>query len=566
MILLKKTGNRIIDIDGNNLQIDGNSTLSNFKLFGKHYQASYEGHNLYDYTNTYSVTSGITTDEDGWITVSFDNTNFTYDRYYSYDTNLLNLETNTIYSIVVEIKEVTGDGRIIPAVNLISGGTLDQFDPYALDYYVAYSFSQLNANDVKVFKRQTRNDFSDSQIGVMTDIKIPARQASSITFRISVLADTTVTPNTFVYEPYTGEYSPSENYPQPIKTVTGENNLIISNKNLFDKDNIIEGKYIDNSGNLVDDTNNFVGNYIPINANETYYCSTTSTDARRIVYYDSSKTYISRTVTVSNGTLTIPSNAKYVRLSCYNNALNTLQLEKGTSATSYVAHQEQTYPVYLGNIELLDNEKIYKDTEWVVYKEYAKINSYNGETISGDYISTTGTLSTGATVYYKMTNPITTVISDATLKQQLDAVLNANLYLGTNVISISGDLVEKIGFSYLEFYSTFEFDKILKSGYNIKEDNDRITQKFANGHRKQIISDYEDCIIKINLGTFDLETTIEYIQQLTDGTYQYYSLKDNKYKTADFIIEERPEMIIESAIGYDATIEDFEITLLKAGD
>ena len=31
----------------------------------------------------------------------------------------------------------------------------------------------------------------------------------------------------------------------------------------------------------------------------------------------------------------------------------------------------------------------------------------------------------------------------------------------------------------------YDFEKILISGYNIKEDNDRITQKFANGHRKQ---------------------------------------------------------------------------------
>ena len=34
--------------------------------------------------------------------------------------------------------------------------------------------------------------------------------------------------------------------------------------------------------------------------------------------------------------------------------------------------------------------------------------------------------------------------------------------------------------------SYFEFDKILSNGYNIKEDLDRITQKFINGRRKQI--------------------------------------------------------------------------------
>lgn len=118
----------------------------------------------------------------------------------------------------------------------------------------------------------------------------------------------------------------------------------------------------------------------------------------------------------------------------------------------------------------------------------------------------------------------------------------------------------------LEDNRYFEFDKILKSGYNIKEDNDRITQKFANGHRKQIVSDYIDCIITITLGTDDLETTTEYLQTLTTGTYQYYSLQDKMYKESKFIIEDRPEIIIEKSLNNDVNVEDFSITLLKAGD
>ena len=112
----------------------------------------------------------------------------------------------------------------------------------------------------------------------------------------------------------------------------------------------------------------------------------------------------------------------------------------------------------------------------------------------------------------------------------------------------------------------FEFDKILISGYNIKEDKDRITQKFVNGNRKQIVSEYTDCKITINLGTFDLETTNEYLGELTNGTYMYYSLNDKKYKECKFIIDEIPEIIVETAIDNDATIEDFSITLLRAGD
>jgi len=112
----------------------------------------------------------------------------------------------------------------------------------------------------------------------------------------------------------------------------------------------------------------------------------------------------------------------------------------------------------------------------------------------------------------------------------------------------------------------FDFEKILISGYNIKEDNDRITQKFANGHRKQFVSPYTDCIITITLGTDDITTTKDYLAKLTSGTYKYYSIKDKQYKEASFIIEERPELIVESAINTNANIEEYEVILLKAGD
>lgn len=112
----------------------------------------------------------------------------------------------------------------------------------------------------------------------------------------------------------------------------------------------------------------------------------------------------------------------------------------------------------------------------------------------------------------------------------------------------------------------FEFDKILSNGYNIKEDFDRITQKFANGRRKQFFSDYVDCIITLDLGTLDLETTNKYLNELTEGTYQYYSFQDKKYKETQFILQEKPEIIVDRFYDKDAIINDFTITLLKAGD
>lgn len=112
----------------------------------------------------------------------------------------------------------------------------------------------------------------------------------------------------------------------------------------------------------------------------------------------------------------------------------------------------------------------------------------------------------------------------------------------------------------------FDFDKILVNGFKIKEDKDRITQKFANGHRKQINSSYIDCTIIIDLSTLDKDTTKQYLDILTTGTYKYYSLNDNQYKETEFIIQEKPQIIVESSANNSMIIEDFEVILLKAGD
>ena len=53
----------------------------------------------------------------------------------------------------------------------------------------------------------------------------------------------------------------------------------------------------------------------------------------------------------------------------------------------------------------------------------------------------------------------------------------------------------------------FDFDKILRSGYEIDEQENEIAIKqMANGKRKKIITSYVDCIININIGLWDNKT------------------------------------------------------------
>lgn len=113
----------------------------------------------------------------------------------------------------------------------------------------------------------------------------------------------------------------------------------------------------------------------------------------------------------------------------------TVTITNGTST--------QSYTITLGSLELCKigscQDYIYKDgDDWYVHKAIGKISSYNGETITTDYISTTGVLTNGATVYYCLTTPTDTKITDATLIADLNKILtDGYLKKGTNTISVT---------------------------------------------------------------------------------------------------------------------------------
>lgn len=82
---------------------------------------------------------------------------------------------------------------------------------------------------------------------------------------------------------------------------------------------------------------------------------------------------------------------------------------------------------------------IYKDDDkWYISKIIQKITNYNGQSITTPYISTTGQLSNGATVYYVGTRT-DTEITDTTLKGQLEAILTAGIDRDTTEYSTTID-------------------------------------------------------------------------------------------------------------------------------
>lgn len=202
--------------------------------------------------------------------------------------------------------------------------------------------------------------------------------------------------------------SPSLDYPSEIETVKDSVEIDIVNKNLFDKNKALRGYELNGStGKTSSNSLFFTSDYIRVNPNGQYFLSGKH-DGTSNCFYDKNKKFLVK-VTLKNGLLTVPDNSDiyYLRINARLTSIDTAMIEKGTEKTDYVEGQSQSIIMPIQQ-EMLEGDYI-ADVE---HHEWKKIESYNGETITTDYISTTGELTTGATVYYKLTAHINLELTD----------------------------------------------------------------------------------------------------------------------------------------------------------
>lgn len=111
----------------------------------------------------------------------------------------------------------------------------------------------------------------------------------------------------------------------------------------------------------------------------------------------------------------------------------------------------------------------------------------------------------------------------------------------------------------------YEFNKIKESGYTIMENTPVLsTTQFANGNRKRIYSNFDDVIITVNFGGLNGTTLKEYIENLTDGLFSYWSVKNKEILSANFIVT-LPEVNLLNNLE-DGYCTDFEVILEKSSD
>ena len=204
-----------------------------------------------------------------------------------------------------------------------------------------------------------------------------------------------------------------------IKETIGNRNLLINeaiNQTLngltftvnADKSITVNGTATANTNYTLVGQSGVATEVLKLNANENYYNTTSLRLVYRLVNGDygainSGAFTSSNDLSIRHIYLSIPSGTTY------NNEKILPQLIKGTIALEYEPHQEQLFTIpcqqpmrSIGNVR---DEFIKQDGLWYEKHNIGVIESYNGETITTDFMSTTGSLSTGAFVQYVLNEP-----------------------------------------------------------------------------------------------------------------------------------------------------------------
>lgn len=146
------------------------------------------------------------------------------------------------------------------------------------------------------------------------------------------------------------------------------------------------------------------------------------------------------------------------------------------TGVSTVTIDSETITLDLGDIELAEvstaKDYIYKDSngDWQLHKEIGKIETYDGETITTAYVSTSGSLTVGDTVYYVLDTPEEIEITDTNLTDVLNLIGTMHFETGTISVSVTNsDVTPDISLTYENYDSLHQYKKYVylidTSGY-----------------------------------------------------------------------------------------------------
>ena len=158
------------------------------------------GKNLYDVSDRLTFSDGVTVDADGWINVTADNSagsSNIFKNCFTYPS--LAIRPSTQYAAVCEIAQINVTGQLaFYIVDLYN-------EPHTLSQFAQGFSLTVNENTQTGTRIQvvtSHADLSDAGSMLRTYVAFTPGASGTIKFRLSVLADTAITAETFEYEPY----------------------------------------------------------------------------------------------------------------------------------------------------------------------------------------------------------------------------------------------------------------------------------------------------------------------------------------------------------------------------
>lgn len=209
---------------------------------------------------------------------------------------------------------------------------------------------------------------------------------------------------------------PTSENPQEIKNVESVE-VKIQNKNLFDKENAINGKEIA-GGSIVDKSDWCISDYIPIKLNINYHKNIITGNSA--IIYDKNKVWLAEVRFDNNQNIYITNeNAKYLVINMPIMHRETYQLEQGTVATSYEPHKEQTilFPLASGQ-KLMLGDRLEDDGIHQLWNE----DTVNGTTATFNDAKTNGAYYCDQKVAGNLTEQtitFDTAVTNATVQYEL---------------------------------------------------------------------------------------------------------------------------------------------------
>ena len=315
--------------EGENITLNDTDISSlELDLKGNTSQTTYSGKNLLPNNGNTETKNGITftKNEDNTITLNGTATADTYkNMWYSETNNLIN-DTSQVYTMSIGVSNTNLGVGIYERIN-------NNWSAIKYVYAETSTYTPSGNQTGQLFRVIVKNG------AVLNNVIV----------KPMLVKGTTVGE----YEPYVGgTASPNPSYPQPINVVSGDNEIEICGKNLFDKEQETINTIINSAGTLTSNNDYNSSDFINIKSSTSIVLSTNTTSAiLEIVEYDKNKSLINRGVKTNSNfyTLTTNVNTKYVRIS-YQNTSTQTQLEYGSSSTTYEPYIGNTYNIVLSGL------------------------------------------------------------------------------------------------------------------------------------------------------------------------------------------------------------------------